>query len=338
MKKRVIIVLCLFIIIALLFRVLGNRDKYVTITGYAQGGKYSVTLALPSKNTDPEDLKTGIDSILNRVDNSISGYNPNSLLSKFNRGEDFQPDDIFSKLLEIAMFHYTMTGGAVNCGAAELFDLWGFGFKENKFPDDEQVQEALSRSYLNTYTGIAEELPQIPAQDRIKLNFNAIAQGFSSDLVAGYLSSKGVENMLVNVGGEIVYMGNNPQGKAWRIGVDNPIDGNFDEGADLRGAIDCPSKYHAIVTSGNYRKYYIKDGKKYAHTIDPRTGYPVQHDLLSATIFDYNATDADAIATYCMVIGFDEAKEFIENSDIEGYLIGVDRTWHSDGISILDVK
>ena len=173
------------------------------------------------------------------------------------------------------------------------------------------------------------------------LNFNAIAQGYSCDKVASYLHGMGVKDMLVDIG-EIYCEGVNPAGKPWKIGIDRPVDGNNSPGADLDGVWESGGKSCGIVTSGNYRKFYVRDGRKYSHTIDPRTGWPVEHNLLSATIVAPNATDADAYATYCMVIGMEAAREFILSNAgrIEGYLIYSDETgemqeWASPGFSIV---
>ena len=176
-----------------------------------------------------------------------------------------------------------------------------------------------------------------PKADAIaNLNFNAIAQGYSCDKVAEYLYSIGVKDMLVDIG-EIFCDGLNPSGKPWRVGVDKPKDGNNTLGADLDGIWESDGGPQGVVTSGNYRKFYIKDGVKYSHTIDPRTGYPVQHNLLSATIIAPSAMEADAYATYCMVIGLEAAKEFIESrDDLEGFLIYGDfETWASSGFNLL---
>ena len=175
---------------------------------------------------------------------------------------------------------------------------------------------------------------------RRKVNFNAIAQGYSCDLIAGWLRSKGVRNMLVDVG-EIFGCGVNPEGRHWTIGIDSPVDGNNKPGADLKCIYSLPEGPCGIVTSGNYRKFYIRDGKKYAHTIDPITGYPVTHNLLSATIISSNpesvtnAADADAYATWCMVVGLDEARRFVESRPyLEALLIyeedGQMKLWRSD--------
>ena len=173
------------------------------------------------------------------------------------------------------------------------------------------------------------------------MNFNAIAQGYSSDIVADYLRKIGVKNMLVDVGGEMYGQGVNPSGKNWTIGIDSPVDGNYEPGASIQDVYKLPSTPCGIVTSGNYRKFYVKDGRKYAHTIDPRTGLPVEHNLLSATVISFdpsstrNSTDADAFATYCMVVGLVQAQKFIlSNLHLEAILIydenGQMKTWRSD--------
>jgi thiamine biosynthesis lipoprotein len=217
------------------------------------------------------------------------------------------------------------TKGAVDVAAGPLFDLWGFGFESGDFPSDEEVRKVRETSNLTYYIN----------QEKGRLNFNAIAQGYSCDLVAEYLYSLGVKDMMVDIG-EIFCDGHNPSGQPWSLGIDKPVDGNNQLGAQIQGIFRAPEGPHGIVTSGNYRKFYIKDGKKYSHTIDPRTGYPVTHNLLSATIVAGDALTADAYATYCMVIGLEESKAFLESrTDLEGCLIydedGQFKTWCSEG-------
>ena len=271
----------------------------------------------------PGDVKAGIDSVLLCIDSSVSGYNKGSLLSRFNSGESVIPDSIFTRIYEKSYGYYEMTGGAVDVAAAPLFDIWGFGFTSDSLPSAAEVAEIVSMCGMGRLKdrmlpgadgkvspasllkeGVDGPLPS--------LNYNAVAQGYSCDIVAGYLMSLGAEDMLVDVGGEIFCQGLNP-------GV---------------GPGPC-----GVVTSGNYRKFYVKDGRKFAHTIDPRTGYPVSHSLLSATVIAPDAALADALATYCMVIGVEDAMEFISSTpDIEGYLIFSDgdrmKTWSSGGITV----
>ena len=343
----------------------GEHDRYVAIQGYAQGGTYSVKVNLRGRDgmirKSPEALKEAIDSILNDIDTSLSGYNKGSLLSRFNAGRRIRPDKMFTDVYGLAYSYYEETGGALDAASGPLFDLWGFGFTRDSLPSDESVRAVMSRCGMGRLerdlTGRTDADGTISAEDLLTgdaasdagdgdfpaavLNFNAIAQGYSCDVVASYLYRLGVKDMLVDIG-EIFCDGVNPEGKPWKVGVDRPFDGNDAPGSDLDGIWQSDGSPCGIVTSGNYRKFYIRDGKKYAHTIDPRSGYPVQHNLLSATIVARNATDADAYATYCMVIGLEEAKKFIESrkGELSGYLIWSDETgtmheWASKGFNLI---
>jgi thiamine biosynthesis lipoprotein len=305
------------------------KDRYMTITGHAQGGTYAVKLNLNGNDgmiqTPPEEIRDSIDAILQKIDNTLSGYNRNSLLSRLNTGETVEWNDMMSEIFGHAARIQAETKGAVDVAAGPLFDLWGFGFESGDFPSDEEVRKVRETSNLAYYIN----------QEKGRLNFNAIAQGYSCDLVAEYLYSLGVKDMMVDIG-EIFCDGRNPSGQPWSLGIDKPVDGNNQLGAQIQGIFRAPEGPHGIVTSGNYRKFYIKDGKKYSHTIDPRTGYPVTHNLLSATIVAGDALTADAYATYCMVIGLEESKAFLESrTDLEGCLIydedGQFKTWCSEG-------
>ena len=294
-----------------------SRAGYVTFSGYAQGGTYAVKANMKDVSASKEEIGTTIDSLLNAIDFSISGYNHNSLLSKYNNGEEIEPDDIFTEVSGLSDKYKEMTGGAFDVAAAPLFDIWGFGFTTDSLPDPLAVEAALEE-----------------CRAKKKLNFNAIAQGYTCDVIASYLHSVGVKDMLVDIG-EIYCEGLNRYGQGWSIGVDNPVDGNNTPGADLRGIWSSEGRACGIVTSGNYRKFYIKDGRKYSHTIDPRTGYPVEHDLLSATVVAPTAAEADALATACMVMGTEKAREFVLAHDgIEAYLISADTTWTSPGFGL----
>ena len=333
-----------------------SRESYVSITGFAQGGTYTVKLNLvgpEGRVSMPADrIKAGIDSVLLRIDNSLSGYNKGSLLSKFNAGERVVPDDIFTDIYNKSYDFYKMTEGAFDVASAPLFDIWGFGFTSDKMPSDDKVSQTMEYSGMDRMLPVMEAgaegavsaLEMLVSSEGVdylpKLNYNAVAQGYSCDIVAAYLHSLGIKDMLVDIGGEIFCEGLNPAGQPWSIGVDKPEDGNETPGAELQGVLSAGPEPCGVVTSGNYRKYYVRDGKKYAHTIDPRTGYPVSHSLLSATIVAPDATVADALATYCMVIGLDEARKFIlSRPDLEGYLIydegGRMCTWTSDGFRLV---
>lgn len=292
--------------------------RYERLGGYAQGGVYSVTYNTAGADLPREELQRGVDSILFTIDTTFSGYNKKSQLSRYNRGELDTPSRLFSETFELAKEFYELTGGVVNAGAAPLFDIWGFGFRNDSLPSPERVLQAMEES-----------------RDWHKINYNSFAQGLSSDLVAAYLRSHGVTDMLVDIG-EIYCCGLNPRGKGWTVGIDNPRDGNNSPGAELRGVWCSDGASCGIVTSGNYRKYYVVDGVKYSHTIDPRTGYPVTHDLCSATVVAPTSALADAVATYCMVVGLEPARRFILSlPNVEACLISETETWSSDGFTFL---
>ena len=237
-------------------------------------------------------------------------------------------------------------------GSAPLFDMWGFGFTSENLPSDERVAEVLSdcgmkrlkKDMAETLSGDGSLAPSDLLLSSVsatlpKLNYNAIAQGYSCDVVAEYLYSIGVKDMMVDIG-EIFCDGVNPSGRPWTIGIDRPVDGNVNPGMDVQEIFHVPSGPHGVVTSGNYRKFYVRDGKKYSHSIDPRTGYPVQHNLLSATIVAPDATLADAYATYCMVIGLDESIKFVSSlPEVEACLIYDDNgqmlSWCSEGFKLV---
>ena len=291
-----------------------DRDNYVTFSGYAQGGTYQVKANLKGCTIGKKAIAAKIDSLLVEIDFSISGYNKNSLLSKWNAGEEITPDRHFKTLCELSEDYEFMTDGAFNVKAGPVFDVWGFGFTVDSMPSADRLAIALEESKSGKI-----------------LNFNAIAQGYSCDVIAEYLKSIGIKDMLVNIG-EIYCSGLNPEGKGWSIGIDTPTDGNNTPGESLSGIWESEGKSCGIVTSGNYRKFYIKDGKKYAHTIDPRTGYPVEHDLLSATVVAPTAAQADALATACMVMGPEDAIKFIESYPLaEAFFIFSEGNWASEG-------
>lgn len=333
----------------------GPRDRYVTITGYAQGGTYSVKFNMKGCDgmikENPQVIKDSVDAVLTAIDNSLSGYNKKSLVSRFNDGESVLPDGLFLDMYARSYEIFKQTDGAVDVAAAPLFDIWGFGFKSGQMPDDATVAATMKRCGLSRLledmsAAIAQDGSLAPAdilspaagETLPMLNYNAVAQGYSCDVVAKYLYSLGVKDLMVNIG-EIFCDGVNPSGQPWTLGIDRPQDGNNDPGVQLQAIFQVPSGPHGVVTSGNYRKFYVRDGKKYAHTIDPRTGCPVSHNLLSATVIAPDATLADAYATYCMVIGLEESKVFIESTpELEACLVydqdGEFCMWTSSGMNL----
>lgn len=311
------------------------ETSYRQLTGYAQGGTYSVKFNMKGVKTGLDEIQTAVDSILTLIDTTLSGYNKGSQLSRYNTGQAVEPNEMFKEVFSLSRGFSDETEGALDVASGPLFDIWGFGFTSGSSPSRETIDSVLAVCGMDKIdSGMASTIPGIQP----RLNFNAIAQGYTSDKIAEYLHSIGVKDMLVDIG-EIYCEGVNQRGVPWSIGIDRPVDGNMTPGADLDGIWQGDGSGKGVVTSGNYRKYYEKDGRKYSHTIDPRTGYPVDHNLLSATIVAPDAVTADAYATFCMVIGLDKAREFIDSrSDLEGYLIyddaGTMREWASSGFKL----
>ena len=332
-------------LLPLLLASCAERDRFVLISGYAQGGTYSVKANLRGVRTPVKEITEAVDSILTLVDTTLSGYNKSSVLSRFNAGESIVPNQLFCDIYNYCSVLYKETDGCLDVASGPLFDIWGFGFSTDSLPSEDLVRKTLATCGMSLLPSRIEPGVTLdpasmagPGDHLPRLNFNAVAQGYTCDLVADYLHSAGICDMLVDIG-EIYCEGHNPAGTGWTIGVDRPVDGNDVPGADLDGIWSSGQRPCGIVTSGNYRKYYIRDGRKYAHTIDPRTGWPVQHQLLSATIVAPTAAEADALATYCMVIGLEEAREYIlGREDIEGYLIydhdGTMQEWASPAFAL----
>lgn len=304
--------------------------EYRRIEGYAQGGTFHIIYSTPASGTDEDTVVSLVSRRLQDIDFSISGYNKGSLLSKFNRGEDIVPDRYFLELFRMSMKLWEETGGLFDVSGGPLFDFWGFGFKDpsglDSLRNDNRTAHIVDS--LLEFTGMdllsLEDGRIIRKDPRTTLNFNAIAQGYTCDVLADLLDSLGADNYLVEVGMEIVCKGLNASGKPWRIGIDAPVDGSQAAGENVQRYLDLTDC--GITTSGNYRKFFVIDGKKYAHSINPVTGYPVQHDLLSATVISIDTARSgalsDAYATYCMVLGKDAAARFIgSRGDLRGYLI-----------------
>ena len=287
-------------------------NHYCRIEGFAQGSSWHIICAVP-KGFKAEDIRHVADSLLLEIDQSISGYNKGSLLSRINAGEYLPLDRHFIANFIRSKEVWEQSRGAFDPSAAPLFDLWGFGFTS-----EEQVSEAAIDS-IRQFVGMdhfsLEEMEDgthlVRDDARCKLNFNAIAQGYSCDCIAEALRRIGCEDYLVEVGREIACKGKSSRGGKWNIALEKPVDGAGEGEEQIEETLeltDC-----GIVTSGNYRKFYVKDGRKYAHTIDPNTGRPVMHNLLSATVITTDAATADAYATWMMVIGADSARAVAAN-------------------------
>jgi thiamine biosynthesis lipoprotein len=262
---------------------------------------------------------------------SLSLYKDSSILSRINRNEDAVPDSLFTEVFRESARISEMTDGAFDVTVGPLVRAWGFGPDAHKSFTEAKRDSLLKLVGMNKVSIINGRL--IKADPHISLDFNAIAQGFSVDVVCRLFDNLGIKNYLVEIGGEVRAKGKK-NGNLWRIGIDKPVDNNMTPGQSLQAIIKISDK--ALSTSGNYRKFYIEDGVKYSHEIDPKTGYPAKNTLLSASIIADDCAMADGIATASMVFGKDKTIEFLENHpEFEAFLVYSDdngnfQTWTSE--------
>lgn len=295
--------------------ILTQRSKqmpYTSINGLVFGTIYNITYQYDG------DLKDEIEAELKKFDSSLSPFNDTSVISRVNRNEDIVTDAFFQTCFNRSMEVSTATQGAFDITIAPLANAWGFGFKKGTFPDSTMIDSLLQ---ITGYQKVKLENGKIVKADpRIMLSCSAVAKGYGVDVVARYLDSKGIQNYMIDIGGELVLKGKNPKDEAWRIGINKPVDDSLSVNKELQTTLQLTDV--GIATSGNYRNFYYKDGKKYAHTIDPRTGYPVQHNILSSTVIAKDCMTADALATAFMVMGLKEAEAFANaHPDIDAYFI-----------------
>ena len=279
--------------------------------GMVFGTSYSITYQCDS------DFHESIKAELQKVDNSLSPFNKHSVITAVNQNQEVELDRMFTEVFAKAMAISEETDGAFDITVAPLVNAWGFGFKHSTQPDQHQVDSLLR---LVGYRKVTLKDGRIHKQDpRMMLDCSAIAKGYGSDVVARFLRSRDVKNFMVEIGGEIVTSGINAQRVPWKVGVIKPTEDSLSAG-ELHSVVNVTDI--AMATSGNYRNFYYKGGKKYAHTVDPHTGYPVQHSLLSATVLAKDCATADAYATSFMVLGLEKAKEIlVRHPELMAYLI-----------------
>jgi thiamine biosynthesis lipoprotein len=302
-----------------------HNMPYQRYSDFVFGTTFTVTYQCDS------DMSQSIKAELMKVDYSLSPFNKESVITAINNNEDVKPDKMFMDVFQLAMDVSRETDGAFDITVAPLVNAWGFGFKSGEKPTARQVD---SLRQIIGYQKITVDHGKIRKQDpRMMLDCSAIAKGYGTDVVANFLRQRGVKNFMVEIGGEVVTQGISEKRVPWRIGVTKPTDDSLSVDNELQTVLNVTNK--AMATSGNYRNFYYKDGKKYAHTIDPKTGYPVQHSLLSATVLADNCATADAYATSFMVMGIEKAKGVLErHPELMAYFIYTDESgnlavWYS---------
>lgn len=327
MKTWILIFQLFFLLIFFSCR---QKTEFSSFAGTAQGTTYSIVYE-NSVKIEPQALRQEVEKILRDFDMSLSLYKDSSILSKLNRNEEAVPDkfftDVFIRSVEIS----ELTDGAFDVTVGPLVRAWGFGPDERKNVSPVKIDSLLN--LVGMQKVVLKDGIVVKDDPRISLDFNAIAQGYSVDVIGRYLEEKGISSYLVEIGGEVRVKGTKG-GALWRIGIDRPVDENMSPGSDLKAIIQLEDR--SLATSGNYRKFYIEDGIKYSHTINPRTGYPARNQLLSATIIAPDCATADGIATACMVMGKEKSIEFLDlYPEYDAYLIYSDdkgdlKTWMTE--------
>ncbi len=318
-KRKVFVLLSLAaVVIFLMFRVPEKGSSYLSESGRVFGTFYKIKYEAKDGRSLAEHYKR----LFLEVDSSLSTFNKESIISRFNSGEDsVLVDSHFRNVFEKGAAVSEISGGAFDMTVAQVVNAWGFGFSKRDDVSDELI-DSLMRHVGYGKVRLVNGL-LVRDEAGVMLDASAIAKGYSVDVVARCLDSLGVENYMVEIGGEISVKGVNHEGRPWGIGVTNPVDDSTMMRTELYDVVYLQDK--AMATSGNYRQYYHKGGKKYSHTIDPRTGYPVEHNLLSASVFADDCMTADALATACMVVGLDSSMAMIEAiPDVEGFFIYAD--------------
>lgn len=305
-----------------------RNTSYQHDTGFVFGTVYHVTYQ------SNENLKSEIEAELSKVDHSLSMFNQQSVISLVNKNKNPKVDDLFTEVFMLAEKVSHDTNGAFDITVAPLVNAWGFGFKKGKQPTRHEIDslmQAIGYDKVKLVNGHV-----VKSNPKTMLDCSAIAKGFGLDMVARMFKRKGIENFMIEIGGEIVTQGNNEKRMPWRVGVTRPTDDSLNTNEEIQTVLNVTDI--AMATSGNYRNFYYKGGKKYAHTIDPHTGYPVQHNILSSTVLAKDCATADAYATSFMVMGLEGAKKILKrHPELMAYFIysdskGRNQVWFSPSL------
>ena len=324
--------LVLLIISLMVFASCDKQPHKIVLQGLAQGSYYAITYF----DEENRNFQREIDSIFHAVDVSVNLWVDSSVISKVNRNEEVTLDSIFVDNFNIAQKAAQFSDGYFDPTISPIVAAWGFSYKSG---DSLTPQLIDSLCQLVDYRKIRIENGKvIKGNPNMTLDFNAIAQGYTSDLIATFLESRGINNYLVDTGGEIMAKGEKSDGKPWIVGIEKPAE-NWDSEQVVQTRIALRDK--GLVTSGSTRKYVERNGKRYSHCINPKTGYPVEHNVLSATVLAENSVWADALASICMVMGMEQSLPLIESMDgMEVYYIFVNEqneleTFATDGFEAL---
>lgn len=296
-----------------------SQQRYIHLEGQAQGTTFHIAYAHPQGR----DFSASVDSLFRVIDRSMSLWDSTSVISRLNRNEpDVLLDEHFTAVFERSQQLAQATEGFFDITVGPLVRAWGFSYKKGLPPPDSAQVDSLRQ--IVGYRGVRISQGRLQKDDpRIELDMNAIAQGYTVDLIADFLGRRGVENYLIEVGGEVRTAGVNERGEVWRIGIDRPTS-DATEGQKRQLQTVIPLSGKSLATSGSYRKFIEREGKKFSHAIDPHTGYPVSHQLLSVSVVANDCTTADAYATAFLVMGLEKAIPLAQRTGLALYAIYAD--------------
>lgn len=297
-----------------------SKENQIEFTGATMGTSYSIKIILPSdKKLNPNKLQSKIDSLLEQVNQQMSTYIPESEISLFNNSNDTSWQDVspdFAFVVKESKRLGELSNGALDITIEPIVNLWGFGPEDRprKIPSENLIRERLKFIGLNKIKIDIEKSRLKKLIPELKLDLSATAKGFGVDKIANFLSSQGLKNFMVEIGGEVRTKGINVEGKYWQIGISTP-----DKSGGIQKII--PMKNLSMATSGDYWNYFEENGKRFSHTIDPRTGKPITHNLASVTVVDTSCMLADGLATVIDVLGPQKGLELAQKLNLAVYLI-----------------
>ena len=296
-----------------------SQDNLMYLEGEAQGTTYHITYV----DDQQRNFHAEITQILADFDQSVSTYQPNSLISRINKNDTtVEVDAYFTACFIKAKEIWKNTNGAFDPTVYPLVNAWGFGPGKKQHIEQQLIDSILTFVGFEKIELLGNKI--VKTDPRVALDFNAFAQGYSVDVISAFLSSQQISSYIVEIGGEVYAKGTQPSGENWIVGIEQPIDNKVDSNPLIIGAI---LENKAIATSGNYRRFIVENGVKYAHHIDPKTGYPTKNNLLSASVFSSSCIASDANATGILVMGLEEAKRFLTlRPELQVYLIYSDES------------
>lgn len=317
MKKPINWVILLLLAVGTVWVVRHDGQKAPAQWHTNQGRVFGTVYKITYRHT--EDIQPLIEARLQEVDNSLSPFNEQSVITHINQGTSMATDSLFRTVWRKAEEVYRLSDGAFDITCAPLINAWGFGFRSASDVTPEAI-DSLRQFVGMDKVRLGADGRVVKDDPRTLFDCSAIAKGFGSDRVGMLFDSLGIQDYMVEIGGEVVVRGTNPKAGAWRIGISKPVEDSLSVSQELDTIVALT--HCALATSGNYRNFYYKNGRRYAHTVDPRLGIPVQHSVLSATVIAPTCMEADALATTFMVIGADSARRIVDaRSDLRAYLI-----------------